>query len=485
MRARLFIAGLLLPAVGALAQERFGLLHSNYGGTDITVLNPARSAAQWPWMDLRLVGADAFVWNSLVAWTGRERPLIDELRSNSGGAGGDLVMRSLHLSRTHHATVAANVLGPAVSIALGRSSVGFGIRSRTYVSASGISPELGRFIYEGLNYAPQHGTRYHDQGIRALGAAWTEAGINYAHILRSEGFGMLSAGINARYLMGHAAGAFQITDLDYTVYDTARIDIHEISARYGFAQPAMNAGNGWGADLGITYERTMDEVNDYRPHRGGAGCTPQRYRYRIGLSLVDLGGIRFAQAEAGTINAGSLSIPDHDDMRVRGIEGIDSVLAGATNWTRTNGLRMGLPTGISLQYDQRLADFAYIGLAAVHPLSGRNSMRLRRANAIALTPRLETRYAELAVPIVLHEFDLAKPTVGFMLRLHGLVVGTDHILPFISKRDVHALDLYVRVRWMIFRSPACGNGKRSRTGSLAHRSGSKDMVPCTIPGSGK
>ena len=284
---------------------------------------------------------------------------------------------------------------------------------------------------------------------------------------------------------GIVTGAFQITDLDYTVYDTARIDIHELSARYGFAQPAMNAGNGWGADLGITYERTMDEVNDYRPHRGGAGCTPQRYRYRIGLSLVDLGGIRFARAEAGTINAGSLSIPDHDDMRVRGIEGIDSVLAGATNWTRTNGLRMGLPTGISLQYDQRLADFAYIGLAAVHPLSGRNSMRLRRANAIALTPRLETRYAELAVPIVLHEFDLAKPTVGFMLRLHGLVVGTDHILPFISKRDVHALDLYVRVRWMIFRSPACGNGKRTRTGSLAHRSGSKDMVPCTIPGSGK
>ena len=485
MRARVLLAGLLLPAVGVLAQERFGLLHGNYGGTDITVLNPARSAAQWPWMDIRLVGADAFAWNSLVAWTGRDRPLIDELRSNGGGSGGDLVMRSLHLARTHHATVAANVLGPAVSVSLGRSSVGFGIRSRSYVSASGISPELGRFIFEGLNYAPQHGVRYQDHGVRVLGAAWTEVGMNYARILRSEGFGMLSAGVNARYLLGHAAGAFQITDLDYTVYDTARIDIHEFSARYGFAAPAINAGTGWGADLGITYERTMDEVSDYRPHRGGAGCTPLRYRYRVGISLVDLGGLRFAQAEAGTVSAGALSIPDHGDMRVRGIEGIDSVLAGATNWTRTNGMRIGLPTGLSLQYDQRLADFAYVGVAAVHPLSGRNSLGLRRASAIAVTPRLETRYAELAIPVVLHEFDLAKPSVGLMLRLHGVVIGTDHLLPFVSTRDVHAVDVYFRVRWMIFRSPACGNGKRAKSGSLAHRSGNKDMVPCTIPGSGK
>ncbi len=485
MRGCLLSVGLLLPAVGALAQERFGLLHSNYAGTDITVLNPARSAAQWPWMDIRIAGADAFAWNSLVAWTGRDHPLIEDLRGPGAGIQGEVVRRSFRPLFAHGATVSAQVHGPGVSIAMGRSSVGFGIRSRAYVSVSGVSAALGNFIVEGLNYTPQQGVRYNDAGVRALGAAWSEVGLNHARILRSEGFGMLSAGINVRYLLGHAAGGLQFTDLDYTVYDTARVDIHDATARYGYVSPALQAGTGWGADLGITYERTMDEVNDYRPHRGGAGCTPLRYRYRIGLSLVDLGGLRFGKAMAGTINNGSLAIPDHGDMRVRGIEGIDSVLAGATTWTRTDRFSIGLPTGISVQYDQRIADPVYIGLAAVQPIAGRNSMRMRRSQAIAITPRFETRYAEVAFPVVLHELDLARPSVGIMLRLHSMVVGSDRILPFLSKGDVHAMDIYVRVRWMFFRSPACSNGKRARAGSLAHRNGAKDMVPCTIPGAGK
>jgi hypothetical protein len=482
MRARL-LSGLLLLHTAVFAQERFGLLHSNFGGTDIAYLNPARTAGQWPWMDIRLAGVDAFAWNSLVAWTGRPNPLLSEFGSGFATAGeGRLVMRSLDLARSHRATVSAAVLGPAVSVAMGRGTIGIGVRSRAHVSASGVSPELGNFIYEGLNYAPQHGIRYNDTRLRALGAAWTEAGLNYAHILKAEGFSLLSAGVGLKYLMGHAAGAFQITALDYTVHDTARLDIHEITARYGFALPAMNAGTGWGADVGFTYERTLSEADGYLPHRGGAGCTPLRYRYRIGVSLIDLGGIRYRSAEAGTISTGALSIPDHGDMRVRGVEGIDSLLATATSWTREQGLRLGLPTAVSLQFDQRITDYAYVGLATVQNVAAPTSLRLRRAGALAITPRFETRYVEAALPIVLHEYDIAKPSIGFMLRFHGIVVGSDHIIPFVSRRDVSALDLYLRIRWMIFRSPACGNGKKARSGSLAHRSGAKDMVPCATPG---
>ena len=483
MHARLLSGLLLLLAFPLRAQERFGLLHSNFGGTDVAFINPARTAGQWPWMDIRLAGADVFAWNSLVAWTGRQDPLLNEFRSGFATAGeGRLVMRSLDLARTHRATVSANMLGPAVSVALGRGTIGVGVRSRAFVSASGVSPELGNFIFQGLNYAPQHGVRYSDSRLRVLGAAWTEAGVNYAHIIKAEGFNLLSAGVGARYLMGHSAGAFQITSLDYTVHDTARLDIHDVTTRYGYAAPAMNAGSGWGADLGFTFERTLSEVDGYRPHRGGAGCTPMRYRYRIGVSLIDLGGIRYQNAEAGAISAGTLTIPDHQDMRVRGVEGVDSLLGTATRWSRTQGLRVGLPTAISLQYDQRVADFIYLGTTVLQNVAGPNSLRLRRAGAIAFTPRFETRYVEAAIPVVFHEFDLAKPSVGLMLRFHGLVLGSDHIMPFISRRDVHALDLYVRLRWMIFRSPACGNGRKAKQGSLAHRSGSKDMVPCTIPG---
>jgi len=340
-----------------------------------------------------------------------------------------------------------------------------------------VSEALGNFMYRGFNFAPQHGVRYRDSGVRALGAAWTEFSASYAHILRAEGFGLLSAGAGVRYNMGHAAGALQFTDLDYTVVDTAQLIIHEATAQYGFALPAVRAGAGWGADLGMVYERTLDEADGYYPHQGSKGCTPMRYRYRIGLSLLDLGGIRFREAQAGAIAAGSLTIPDHARIPVQDVADADSLLASATRWSRTTGLAMGLPTAISLQYDQRIVDHTYVAFAAVQTLAGRNTLRLRRSNALAITPRFESRYFEAALPVVFHEYALAAPSVGFMLRFNGLVLGSDHILPFVSKGDVYALDLYARLRIMLFRSPTC-KGKRTST---RHRSGSKDMVPCATP----
>lgn len=477
MRANLLCAAVLFATVAG-AQERFGIAHGNYGGSDIAFLNPARPAGQWVFADIRLAGVDAFAWNSLVSWSDREQDLLGEWRTGSSNStGGNVTLRGNALGRTHRASVQAAVLGPAVSLALGRSTIGVGIRSRAHVSASGVSEAMGNYLYHGINYRPQHGVRYRDEGVRALGAAWTELSMNYAHIVRAEGFSFISAGASVRYSLGHTAGTLQITDLDYTVVDTAQLIVHGTTARYGYALPAMRAGSGWGADLGMVYERTLDEADGYYPHQASAGCTPKRYRYRIGLSLLDLGGIRFRGAEAGSIAAGSLTIPDRDDVVLQDAADLDSLFSTATSWSRETGLRVGMPTAISLQYDQRIVEHAYVAFAAVQNLAGRNSLRLRRSNALAITPRYETRHFEAALPVVFHEYTLAAPSIGFMLRFNGLAIGSDHIVPLVGKADVYAVDLYARLHVMLFRSPSC-KGER---GPSKQRSGSPGMVPCATP----
>jgi hypothetical protein len=371
----------------------------------------------------------------------------------------------------------AAVLGPAISLAMGRGTLGLGVRSRAHVSASGVSDAMGNYLFHGLDHAPQQGVRYREEGVRVLGAAWTEFSMNYAHIVRAEGFSFISAGVSLRYNLGHTTGGMQLTNLNYTVVDTAQLIVHEATAQYGYALPGVRAGSGWGADLGMVYERTLEEAHGYYPHQGSTSCTPKRYRYRIGLSLLDLGGIRFRQAEAASINAGSLHITDRDDVRVEGLAELDSLFTSATGWTRETGLSVGMPTAISLQYDQRLTDHAYVGFAAMQNLAGRNSLRLRRSNSLAITPRYEMRYFEAALPVVFHEYALAQPSIGLMLRFSGLVIGSDHILPFMGRSDVYAMDLYARLRVMLFRSPSC-KGKR---GPAKQRSGSPGMVPCATP----
>ena len=474
----IFFCLAVLSSVLADAQERYGLAHSNYGGSDIAFLNPARSAGQWVYADIRLAGVDAFVWNSLIAWSDRNQSLFGELRAPSTGQNsGSVVLRNTNFGDGQRATVQAAVLGPAVSLALGRGTIGLGVRSRAHVSASGVSEAMGNFMYHGFNFRPQHGVRYREEGVRTLGAAWTEFSVNYAHIVRAEGFSFISAGASVRYNLGHTAGTLQLTDLDYTVVDTAQLIVHDATARYGYALPAMRAGSGWGADLGMVYERTMDEADGYYPHQATAGCTPMRYRYRIGLSLLDLGGLRFREGEAGSITTGSLDIADRDEVSVNDVADLDSLFSTATGWTREVGLPVGLPTAISLQYDQRIADRVYLGFAAVQNLAGRNSLRLRRSNSIAVTPRFETRHFEAALPVVFHEYALGQPSIGLMLRFNGLVIGSDHILPFVGRSDVYAMDLYARIRVMLFRSPSC-KGKR---GPSKQRSGSPGMVPCATP----
>ncbi|MEZ4807800.1 MAG: hypothetical protein R2815_10095 [Flavobacteriales bacterium] len=199
-----------------------------------------------------------------------------------------------------------------------------------------------------------------------------------------------------------------------------------------------------------------------------------RYRYRIGVSLIDLGGMRFRQGEAGAITAGAITIMSHTRLPIQDVEDLDSLLATSTQWSRSKAFSIGLPDGLGAMPITPGRE-PCVAFAAVQQLAGRNAMRLRRSNSIAITPRFETRYFEASLPVVVHEYDVAHPSVGFMLRFNGLVLGSDAIMPFISRGDVYAMDVYMRLRWMIFRSPAC-KGRRP-----AKRVSGGREIPCATP----
>ena len=50
----------------SLAQERLGLANSNYAGTTGMPLNPSSMVDSKAWLDINLVGVDAFAWNNFV-----------------------------------------------------------------------------------------------------------------------------------------------------------------------------------------------------------------------------------------------------------------------------------------------------------------------------------------------------------------------------------------------------------------------------------
>lgn len=472
--------GVLLFALPALAQEQLGIANSNYAGTDAVALNPARLSGQWPWMDIRVLGVDAFVWNDHVFLGRNAHSFWGDVRGGLNGTLGDFTVNSSLAPGKREAFVSAAVHGPAIAMSMGKSSFGAHISTRLATSAVGISAELARFLVNGLGYGPQQGIRYEDGNVRISSAAWTEAGISYARILYSHGYQLITAGATVDYLMGHHGMAVRFDKLDYTVIDSMQLRIHQATGRYAFAEPGLQNGSGLGFDVGMQYIRTLSETDRYLPHRASTGCDPLLYRWRAGLSLIDLGAISYSRPYTGSFTAAEAYFPDYTAIDVSDVEGADSLLR--SNFTRSTTdprMRIGLPTALSAQVDVNVAPNVYIAADLVQNVAPVSSLRLRRPNSLGIVPRFETKRFEVALPVVLREYDLRKPSVGLMVRLNNIVVGSDHVLPMLARTDIYGLDLYVRVKWTIFKGPYC-NGKKQ----LQHSPGDRNALPCTAPPTG-
>ncbi|MEO8066596.1 MAG: DUF5723 family protein [Flavobacteriales bacterium] len=473
--SRCILLTLLASAMTVQAQEQLGIANSNWAGTDAVPLNPARMATQWPWLDINLVGANLFAWNDYV-YLGKQHSLVGEIRNGIHGTNGDLLIGTDRSPRDKRLFASAEFKGPAFAWSLGRTAIGLSMRTRAMATAIGLPNSLAVFGSEGLSYSPQHGIRYPETDFRSSTAAWTEFGGSVARIISANGNTLLSGGLTAKYIMAHAGAALQVDQFDYEVLDTARIEVYNARAQYGFATPGTNAGKGFGVDVGLEYQRTEHDASRYVPHSQSTGCAPAAYLWRLGVSVIDIGGMKFNEAIGGTLVGARASIPDYDGMNVDGAEGLDSLFtADFTGYHVDNALSIGLPTAVSVQYDRRIADRFFVAADLVQPMAGTQGTRLRRVATVAIVPRYETKRLEAALPIVLHEY--RKPTVGLMLRLNNLIIGTDNILPLVSRPNVYSVDAYVRLKITLFKSPFC----RGRRDSSASSKPGATSLPCTGP----
>lgn len=468
-------AAVLICASGTIrAQEQEGLVHGNYAGTDAVGMNPAHLSGQWCWMDVSIIGADASVWNDHVYLTGRERSVLGEMRETLRTGADRLLVNEDLRSGDRHGYMHARLKGPALAWSFGRSGFGAHVSTRAALSISGVGDHLARFAYHGFTYRPQHGIRYTDDRLRVLGAAWTEVGGSYARQLVAHDFHRFSAGLTARYLIAHAGGGIAFNGLDYTVVDTLRAEVHQATGRYGMAMPTVDAGRGHAFDLGISYERTLDEADGYVPH---SGCDAMPYRYRLGFSVLDIGGLRLRDGYTADFDASTAYFQDHTDLGVDDPSALDSLIGASLSTSQvSSGFRIGLPTAAALQFDHRIVNRVYVGASCVQNLAFGEGLRIRRTNTLAVVPRFEHQRVEVAVPIVLHEYDPRHITAGAMIRLNNVSFGSDDLLPLITRGNLYGLDLYFRIKWTVFRSPVCRGRRQAQ-----HRPGDANALPCVVP----
>lgn len=489
MIKKVFLIGSLLSSLFCLplsGQEMLGASLGNYSGINSVQLNPSAMHSSKTYLDIQFLGADVFLENNFLyqdkadykfshffergyQWPSHQEDYGTEERT--------FFWYNNNKLKNVYSTIRIN--GPGAMLIWDDHAFGITTAVRNVLSVHDLPYELANFIYLGLNYHPQQNINYQDNrpfSVAEMG--WAEVGLSYAYRFYARGYDMLSAGISIRRLFGFAGIYTNSRQLDYTVINDSTLSIKNMNAEYGLALPVsyetnevdldkLFKGGGFGFDIGITYQRLKQY---HTPHYFTSFCA-QRYEdyiYRIGVSLIDIGAIRFkTNARKYNIDNRSSYWDNLTSIKFRSIDQMLDTISYKFYGDDTTALvsekfMLWLPSALSIQFDYHLKKHWYINASLIY---GFNLSRasLSRPAELSITPRYENRWFEASLPISLYDWYL--PRIGLALRFYGFTIGTEKLGGFFNLSNFTGLDLYFSIK-LFFNKGSCKKGKRTPCGNL-------------------
>ncbi len=440
MRRLFFVFLSLLCYFSALAQEKLGVANSNYSSTNSIFLNPSSSVDSWTLAQLNIVGANIYAMNNIAYL-----PQFSVWAAKSGNFQ-DPVISTIKLKKFVDFKVEIN--GPAFVFSNREIGAGFFVRGRVEGSVNNIPQELVDLALSKKFDSLSKNVDIDIRNTRVSQMSWVEYGVNFGKMYFKHGKVLITMGGNAKYLTGINVAYGNIYRLNAKITD-AQLDIYNLKAKARYNEPAWNAGKGVGIDLGVTYKKTLDYVDTYFSNSQKSNCKHVDYKYKLGVSLLDLGAIRFNKNTFSGDISGSATITDFKHGNV------DSVMRADFNVTQQKNVPIWacLPTALSVQAEYNLSHHFYANASAIQALTVARIVGVQRTNLLSLALRYERKNVEIAVPVTFHKY--IYPQVGMAIRFRTLVLGMDNVLPMITENNTYGVNFYFNLGISMFKNPAC------------------------------
>jgi hypothetical protein len=346
-------------------------------------------------------------------------------------------------------------------------SFGLILNARTAFSANRIDPDLDYFSLANWDFAESKNIAK----IKTAGMAWGEAGLHYGQSLVETPKGQLNIGGTLKYLAGMDAYFVKSAKLSDVVKYSDSILVSNSAVTYGIAtglesdlsgyKPQVN-GHGVGLDVGVEYKIASQDKQ-------------KPYQWKFGVSLMDLGFIRFGKnAQKHKVNVAQtfdiLTASYEDIESIEDLYTINSTeaLNDPLQSKVADKFNLLTPAGISFQVDYAVHPMFYIN-ATLNRRIRFDGPQVERENFLSLTPRVEHKWFELGLPLVL--YNDVEPRLGMWVRLAYLTVGSDNFTSLVMKqKKLHGTDIYMAVNLLCFG----GNKKNGRS----KKSMSNDSYGC-------
>ncbi len=398
---RLCILFLFLSLTSS-AQDFMGFSMSNFSGITGAYLNPASTADSRAIVDIELGGVDFNLSNNYLNLN--KEPLRHPLNFLDSNFQKQFLREPIN-GNTKNMFLGVSVHGPSFMIRLNpKNSIGFTSRVRTYVNMDGLEPALARQLYKGLKDTADAFQVLDNKKLNIEAMSWAEYGITYSHVFMDKGKHFLKAGATVKLLQGLGATYLTISDLHYHVtgkdtnaYVSAKASLGASSNMslfpFKYTYPGMSI-LGLGGDIGAIYEYRPD-YEKFKYDMDGQTNLDMRwmnkYKFKVGLSVLDIGRIKYNSSTDSRSYAGDINIWTVAKAQPKNVAALDSMMTAKTAALRTpvsNTFSMSLPTTISLQADYQIYRICYVGLIANYAFQFKGATNaIHELSRVAIVPR--------------------------------------------------------------------------------------------------
>lgn len=473
-----------------VAQQWLGISSSNYAGTNAIYLNPANVADSRYHIFINLGSNDIFVQNNYVKWNA-PFSMLGYLTNSVGkeyrSADNKILFKDEYLiadtdNKVKNLHVIDDFRGPSIQFNLNdKQSIAFLTRMRTGINFTNIDAGFANFIRLGIK-----NDEVLNQDVTLKKAAinvnsYAEFGFSFGQVLLDGDEDFIKIGVTAKRLIGLYAAHALVDDMKYEIVDDPSLAnekilrIDNLTADLGYTKDAsfkniapspgwvlgdLAAGNGWGFDIGLVYEFRPDTRRISYRDQGVVKLDPtkNKYQFRLSIALLDIGSLKYANPDfvkswISRTNNKLIGSADFNDT-----ENIDDSFRRINNTLTIrdaqalNSFSSSLPSSLNINIDYLYKKNMYINATWAQSLTTDYSIGMKMPSLIAVTPRWETKWFEVAMPLALVN-NYSVFTFGLAGRMGPIFIGSDNIIGALNIGKNRGLDLYLGATIPIFQKP--------------------------------
>ncbi len=455
------------------AQEFVGLSNSNYSGIHAAYRNPATLAASPISFQLNLSAIGVHGFNNYLQFDPPFSTL--ELIKEGMEVEDSYFVEKLN-GKSKYFSLGAEYRGPALLISTRKLGFAVSTRSRLFVQGNDISEQTARLLWLGADNAAVQGKPLMNQQAKLNVNLVNEAAFSFSAVMLEAGPHELKGGVTLKRLWGLYSGNVNFDNFSYEIVEDANaenyLDIEHIDVDFAYTTTDRYqediawqdillmkeaAGRGWGWDLGMEYifrprkavdeeETTAAEDEVETINRDSRREIPP-YRFRLGFALTDLGHIRYSgnQAMRHYRFSRDKQVVSSENLEESDPAALDEVLVETFNIRpseRLNSYETYLPASLGINLDTRLLGALFVNVAWLGNVYGTRKAGLQQNSLWSLTPRLEGRVFELAVPFSYYS-ELKHFSFGPYFRLGPFFMGSDNLSGLLGMGEAYGADFYL------------------------------------------